>query len=280
MECLCCGDQSRPLFMNETWAGTLHSACTHAACEECLRQWIEADLPRCRAAGMLRVRCFAPACAKVLPQTLLFRVSSAANGLALEIDRANDRLQDRYLNLPMEWLPTVCTVCNDYYGPTLQCEACGHLACEMCTGRWVDEQLPRCAAQRRLGIRCFNLACERGMEKAVAFQASPGARDLDGKLAQRARLQQNVLYPVHVQVDCPQLGCVGLGYLGFDEVMCFLCEHQWLACDGDAPCTDLPKTLKACPACNVQIEKNGGCDHMSCRCGHQFFWSTLLPYPR
>ena len=26
------------------------------------------------------------------------------------------------------------------------------------------------------------------------------------------------------------------------------------------------------------IQKNGGCDHMTCRCGFQFYWSTLLPY--
>ena len=34
------------------------------------------------------------------------------------------------------------------------------------------------------------------------------------------------------EVDCPQPGCVGLGYLGFDMVMCFICEHQWDATEG------------------------------------------------
>lgn len=278
--CVCCGDQQRPLFVSETWAGTLHSACTHAACEECLREWVQADLPRCRAAGLLRVGCFSPACAKLLPQTLVFHISSAARGLALEIDQENDRLQECYMKFSMDWLPTTCTVCNDYHGPTLQCEACGQRACEMCTGRWVDEQLLRCCAQRRLSFRCFNPACEHEIDKAVALHTSSAAQDLKQKLWRRARLQQNTLYPPHAQVDCPQLGCVGLGYLGFDEVMCFLCEHQWSAIDGDAPCTDLPGTIKACPACHAQIDKDGGCDHMTCRCGHEFFWSTLLPYQR
>lgn len=32
--------------------------------------------------------------------------------------------------------------------------------------------------------------------------------------------------------------------------------------------------LKLCPRCSAAIEKNEGCDHMTCRCGHHFNWST------
>jgi len=39
---------------------------------------------------------------------------------------------------------------------------------------------------------------------------------------------------------------------------------------------------KPCPGCNKSIEKNGGCDHMTCRrpggCGHEFCWLCLAPY--
>lgn len=32
---------------------------------------------------------------------------------------------------------------------------------------------------------------------------------------------------------------------------------------------------KACPACHERIEKNMGCNHMTCRCGHQFCWICM-----
>lgn len=278
MECSLCGDPCGPLLVNETWAGKFHSACNHGACEVCLRNWIQADLPRCRAEGQLRVHCVASGCQKLLPQPLVFHVSSAARGLALEIDRNADNLAKCYSTLPIDWMPRSCPVCDDYCGPTLKCTECGHGACELCTGRWVDEQLARCCAQYRLLLRCFNPCCKHGIDEAVVLHVSAAARNVKLRLAKRARMQQNELYPPAVQVNCPQPGCVGLGYLGFDTVMCFLCEHQWSALDGDTPVDDLPGTLKACPQCQSQIEKNGGCDHMTCRCGYEFFWSTLLPF--
>lgn len=37
-------------------------------------------------------------------------------------------------------------------------------------------------------------------------------------------------------------------------------------------------TTKPCPECRAKIEKRGGCDHMSCRCGHQFCWVCSAPW--
>merc|ERR1719215_1986294 len=101
----------------------------------------------------------------------------------------------------------------------------------------------------------------------------------------RERLVSNPFFPPAVQVDCPRPQCLGLGYLGYDTVMCFVCEHQWSP-EGEAgeapPDIDLKEVMgvkvKKCPKCNEYIEKNGGCDHMTCRCKHQFWWTTLKAY--
>jgi len=110
-------------------------------------------------------------------------------------------------------------------------------------------------------------------------------RAFDAELVRRRKLQSNVLYPAEVQVDCPQPGCLGLGYQGYDTIMCFACEHQWTFDETAAsPPTDVDveligsEVMKKCPNCGEYIIKNGGCDHMTCRCRYEFWWSTLLPF--
>lgn len=39
----------------------------------------------------------------------------------------------------------------------------------------------------------------------------------------------------------------------------------------------IKNNTKKCPKCNANIQKNGGCLHMECRCGHKFCWVCLGP---
>ena len=69
------------------------------------------------------------------------------------------------------------------------------------------------------------------------------------------------------QVDCPRPRCLGLGYLGFETVMCFLCEHQWDASSGVVEGTETPLEegedakeaamagvkVKRCPSCHEYL---------------------------
>lgn len=67
-------------------------------------------------------------------------------------------------------------------------------------------------------------------------------------------------------------------------VMCFICEHQWVPdASGETPAEVTEQDfaglmVKKCPRCKEAIQKNGGCDHMTCRCHYEFWWSTLQPY--
>mmetsp|Transcript_18613 Transcript_18613/g.43143 ORF Transcript_18613/g.43143 Transcript_18613/m.43143 type:complete len:113 (-) Transcript_18613:374-712(-) len=36
--------------------------------------------------------------------------------------------------------------------------------------------------------------------------------------------------------------------------------------------------FQVCPNCGHGIEKNGGCDHVTCICKHAFCWICLAPY--
>jgi len=162
-----------------------------------------------------------------------------------------------------------------------------HAACEACWLNWAKECEERCVLERRVAAPCLSAGCKERMGFRIWQHLAPQAPELaamERLLARRRRIMANELFPGPMQVDCPRPACVGLGYLGFDTVMCFICEHVWVpdGNEGEAPTTDAEQvmglTVKRCPACNEHIEKNGGCDHMTCRCKHEFFWSTLKPY--
>ena len=37
----------------------------------------------------------------------------------------------------------------------------------------------------------------------------------------------------------------------------------------------LGPNVKQCPGCRVRTYKDGGCNHMTCRCGHQYCWLCM-----
>lgn len=146
--------------------------------------------------------------------------------------------------------------------------------------QWVESQMPACRSARQLRMRCFDPGCGKTLSQGLVLHVSESARRLAELLERRFDLESNKLFPERQQVDCPRHECVGLGYLGFETVMCFICEHQWPASRAQkAPfcdfVQDLPETVKPCPRCGVLIEKDGGCDHITCQCGYDFLWSSL-----
>lgn len=78
-------------------------------------------------------------------------------------------------------------------------------------------------------------------------------------------------------IECPD--CLAL--------FCFICGSNWhepLTCDqvkqfksfDHESLTWISRNTKKCPKCKWPIEKNSGCDHMTCRkCNHEFCWNCF-----
>jgi hypothetical protein len=74
-----------------------------------------------------------------------------------------------------------------------------------------------------------------------------------------------------------------------DSTLCLTCNRPWHAgklCSAAAALEDESSVArikalgaKPCPKCGINIEKQGGCDHMTChRCRHNFCWQCLVPF--
>jgi len=75
-------------------------------------------------------------------------------------------------------------------------------------------------------------------------------------------------------------------YCNFE--LCLTCNRPW----HDGPCSAAKQAedeksvaemramgAKPCPKCGINIDKDGGCDHMTCNtCRHNFCWQCLVPY--
>lgn len=188
-----------------------------------------------------------------------------------------------------------CPFCLDTIVDPLELN-CGHRYCRACLTIWfttkVNEKITKLSCE----------TCKFPVDSRVLESILPRETfekfsrfDLDRVL----EAEFNLFY-------CPNKDCLNTvaAPYGSKYVECPWCKkeycmtckvnwHQGITCAKYQECAEKNKdasslTLtflrregaKQCPKCNIWIEKNGGCDHMTCRkCNYQFWWSTLEPYP-
>mmetsp|Transcript_4901 Transcript_4901/g.14253 ORF Transcript_4901/g.14253 Transcript_4901/m.14253 type:complete len:261 (+) Transcript_4901:825-1607(+) len=256
----------------------------------------ESQVTHCRDRRQRGAHCLAPDCRQPIITNIwrhLCKHSEIVRSLDNEFRSEMRRLQSPGFDLEVtssEWEPgPVCTMCREHCWALLVNPECTHSACESCWAQWAEAQLPICIMTRHDVSKCLGLQCNADTAVALWEVAATQSKQLtafQGRplVSRRRRLRQNTLFPSAVQVNCPLPDCWGLGYLGFDTVMCFICENQWVPEEeGQRPVdVDVEEIMgvmiKRCPKCREPIEKNGGCDHMTCHCRHEFWWSTLQPY--
>eukprot|EP00966_Prymnesium_polylepis_P038521 894202-Prymnesium_polylepis.1 len=237
----------------EAWASSFHAACWHVACTSCLKSYIDEQLFECALNRTLRIECFMAGCKKTIPQRLVPTVSPSATKLAstcmLDADSpflatVNDVFAPEIEGVGPSAAPDYSAFLYPHvagYGtraicctvPVATVKVCSssHRACMTCVGAWADVNLPSLIARKEYSIPClFAPACTDGFPavEVVAATTSETAARVVEKLERRAVLQSNQLFPATSQVDCRNPTCLGLGYLGFDTVMCLICEDQWV----------------------------------------------------
>eukprot|EP00937_MAST-01D_sp_MAST-1D-sp2_P005190 g5190.t1 len=85
-----------------------------------------------------------------------------------------------------------------------------------------------------------------------------------------------------VRCLCGTKFCFGCGEPAHEPVTCELLM-QWIdKCQNESETANwILSHTKKCPKCHTRIEKNQGCNHMTCRaagCGHEFCWICMGPW--
>jgi ariadne-1 len=80
-----------------------------------------------------------------------------------------------------------------------------------------------------------------------------------------------------VQCNCKTVFCFGCGLSDHQPTLCVLAKKWLTKCKDDSETSHwIRANTKDCPKCRALIEKNGGCNHMSCRkCRFQFCWVCM-----
>lgn len=183
-----------------------------------------------------------------------------------------------------------CPVCMENVTEFAQL-CCGHSACILCLTNWFSEQI-----KEKQDPYCFNLKC--GVKINLW--------ELEAIVPKSMYDQYNqVLFERSIQesddtIWCPK-GCgnvisilnkhaLRIECLKCKKLFCFQCKSEWHA---NQTCESYQKWMeenkqgpmlfqkyvkeqgaKRCPKCLVIVEKNAGCDHMTCKCRYQFNWVT------
>eukprot|EP00478_Filoreta_tenera_P000195 GABV01000195.1.p1 GENE.GABV01000195.1~~GABV01000195.1.p1 ORF type:complete len:408 (+),score=147.75 GABV01000195.1:422-1645(+) len=170
------------------------------------------------------------------------------------------------------------------------CLKCGHQSCKGC---WKDYLVSRAAQADAVDTRCNFYQCKLKVPASV-FKMFLDPPDFDKyrKFSLRSYVERSRNLRWCPAPNCQF--CCEYSDGGAREILCkcgfFFCfkcgeeSHRPATCDDAASwriksnseaenVTWIIANTKACPKCNIQIEKNQGCNHMTCRhCRHEFCW--------
>uniref|UniRef100_T1J405 RBR-type E3 ubiquitin transferase n=1 Tax=Strigamia maritima TaxID=126957 RepID=T1J405_STRMM len=234
-----------------------------------------------------------PSIAKLLLRTRQWTVENVTNIEQLLID---SRIKPKPCERNLEKSSNECSVCltslNNHQFRHLQC---GHSFCVSCWGSYFQIRLDQSVS---IEMECMAKGCRILVPEDFALDIL--------STSNFSRKYQQFLFTANVRTHPKLLFCPGLdcdvvirakeaksGRVTCSEcksIFCFKC-----AADYHAPtdcemmrkwllkCADDTETMnyicantKDCPECKFCIEKNGGCNHMSCsRCKHEFCWVCL-----
>lgn len=194
-----------------------------------------------------------------------------------------------------------CNICFESYKHSdVKSASCGHPFCEACWEGYINTSINE--GSSCLILRCPEPSCNAavGPDMVDSFASSSGGfKDKYNRYLLRSYIEENRYIKWCPAPDCNFAVSFEKG-IGENFQVCCLCSnifcwnctqesHRPVDCetvakwnaknkDDSENTTWILACTKPCPNCKKAIEKNMGCNHMSCKCGHQFCWICLNPW--
>ncbi|KAI9669153.1 MAG: hypothetical protein M1829_005154 [Trizodia sp. TS-e1964] len=194
-----------------------------------------------------------------------------------------------------------CDICCED-GPGLQTYAmkCKHRYCTNCYSQYLAQKISQEGEAAR--IQCPKDGCQRILDsKSLDLLVAHELKDRYHTLLTRTYVDNkdnlkwcpapNCIYALECQVRKRQLGeivptvickcshafCFGCSLNDHQPAHCVLVKRWMKKCADDSETANwISANTKECPKCASTIEKNGGCNHMTCRkCKHEFCWMCM-----
>ncbi|VDO97102.1 unnamed protein product [Soboliphyme baturini] len=198
-------------------------------------------------------------------------------------------------------LNEMCQICMHSYDPTLMIGLeCSHRFCMSCwitylTTKIMDEGMGQT-------ISCAAYKCDILVDDSIIMKV---LKERKVKMRYQHLITNNFVECNRLLRWCPAPDCcnaIKVQYADSKPVtckcsftFCFACAHEWhdpvscllltkwlKKCNDDSETSNwIAANTKECPKCHVTIEKDGGCNHMTCKnqcCKMEFCWVCLGPW--
>ncbi|KAI8819881.1 ariadne-1 [Fimicolochytrium jonesii] len=193
--------------------------------------------------------------------------------------------------------------CNDDEDLETIALHCAHRFCRDCYEHYLKEKIAEQGESRR--IQCMEAGCklvvdENTVHLLVSEEVHAKYRSLlirtyvddspflrwcpapDCEYAIECHVAQTQLAEIvpTVKCNCGHVFCFGCGLPDHKPCICPLVRFWLKKCADDSETANwLSANTKECTKCASTIEKNGGCNHMTCKkCKYEFCWVCLGPW--
>ena len=182
--------------------------------------------------------------------------------------------------------PKFCRICYNEPEVLHKIEICQHKFCFDCIYGYLKSKIEHYDPK---SIQCPSEGCSWPLEEAFIEEMLKEDQILLEKYKKFKDQLEILDHPERkwcIRPDCPHYVEIDLEQktnkvvCKCGQIMCFVCANAWhegmtclQAADTDYQKYEEKVVVKQCPKCLAKIEKNEGCNHMTCsRCKYEFCW--------